>query len=324
MYWFALGGAVALAGATAPVEGQNPVDTDPETVAADATVDTIAMERERFRRWTIPVTIMGEGPFDFLVDTGAQATVLSKDLADQLQLFDRDSATLIGMASTRPVETTLVPDFAFGSRTLTIRTAPLLEGSNIGGADGILGLDSLQDQKLVIDFEHGEMHVADSFDDGSGAASYDIVVRARERLGQLIIHRARIDGVNTAVIIDTGAMGSFGNLALRDRLNRRRTLDDATMTDVNGVQISGELRVARRLTMDRVQLNNFAIAFADSPTFHALGLVDRPAMVLGMTELRIFRRVAIDFSSQRVLFDLPRSAILQNEWNFGSRATRLD
>jgi hypothetical protein len=48
--------------------------------------------------------------------------------------------------------------------------------------------------------------------------------------------------------------------------------------------------------------------FADSPLFHSLDLSEKPAIMLGMSELKLFRRVAIDFESRRVLFDLPPGA----------------
>ena len=37
-----------------------------------------------------------------------------------------------------------------------------------------------------------------------------------------------------------------------------------------------------------------------------------PALILGMEGLRLFNRVAIDFQSQRVLFDLPQGDGWQN------------
>ena len=295
--------------------------TSAEIAETSVFIDTIAMQIERYRRMTVPVTIMGEGPFDFMVDTGAQATVLSRALADQLQLNDRESATLVGMASRRLVETTMVPGFTLGERSMTIRTAPLVEGEHIGGADGILGLDSLQNQRVLLNFADGVMTISDSIEGGTG--SYDIVVRAQEKLGQLIIHRAEMDGVDVDVIVDTGAQGSVGNLALRERLRRREQLQDAVMTDVNGVQVSGETRVARRLRLQSAMVNNVVVSFADSPTFHVLGLVDRPALILGMSELRLFKRVAIDFRSRRVLFDLPGDVPLDRAFNFRGRATRL-
>lgn len=335
MGWIALTAAL-LAGAAASDATVEPVETPQatETVTAAATPQAaavpeidpmamqIAMEVERYRRMTVPVTIGGEGPFAFMVDTGAQATVLSIDLADQLQLHDRENATLVAMASIRQVETTMVPDFSLGNRSITIRTAPLVEGEHIGGADGILGLDALQDQKVLLDFEAGEMHVLDSLPDA--ANTYDIIVRARQRLGQLIIHTAEIDGISVDVIVDTGAQGSVGNMELGRRLRRRQSLEDATMTDVNGVTMSSTTRVARRLQLGRVFVNNVVISFADSPTFESLGLNDRPALILGMSELRIFQRVAIDFRTRRVLFDLPGDVPLDAAFRFNRRASRLN
>ena len=278
--------------------GQTQGDTPPPAAVAVATTaapltltEVIALETERYRRLTVPVTIMGQGPYRFMIDTGAQATVLSRDLADQLQLFDRAPATLVAMASTRQVETTMVEQVALGSRVFTIQMAPLLDAVNIGGADGILGLDSLQNQRVLFDFENNLLSVADAETLG-GNRGFDIVVRARRQLGQLIIHRARIDGVSVAVIIDTGAQGSVGNPVLAQRLRRARQQADTTMTDVHGVEITGQTRIAQRLELGRAEIGNFPIVFADSPTFINLGLGDEPAMVLGMAELR--RTMAAD------------------------------
>lgn len=298
MVWLHLVAAMAAtAAATATVEPGAPVE--PENA------EELALERERFERVTVPVTIRGEGPFRFMVDTGAQATVVSFVLADRLGLTERRPAILVGMASRVRVETTEVPDFQLGSRRYHIRTAPLVDAANIGGADGILGLDSLQNQRVLIDFRKNQIFVADAEELG-GNSGYEIIVRARPRLGQLIIADARVNGIDTAVIVDTGAQGSVGNLALFERLRRSRDLGETEMTDINGEQLAGVVREGRTLEFGDIQLRNFPIVFADSPPFHALGLGDQPALILGMRELRLFRRVAIDFDTRRVLFDLPR------------------
>lgn len=316
MGWISFAGAAALAAATS---GTTVAETEIVTAAEEAATDIIQMQDERHRRMTVPVTINGEGPFRFLIDTGAQATVLSNGLADDLQLTDRDTATLVGMASRRQVETTVLDDLTFGSHSYVGAMAALVEGSNIGGADGILGLDSLQDRRVLLDFENRVIEVAHDDDDRSNRG-YDIVVRARRIEGQLIIARAEVDGVRTAIIVDTGAQGSIGNSELDRRLRRARQAMDSQMTDINGVQASGTMRVARRLEMGRAELSNFPIAFADSPMFAELGLDDEPAMILGMSELRLFKRVAIDFPSRRVLFDLPDNARMPARDAFG----RLD
>ena len=311
MSWHPIAAAAVLATSLTGAAAQAPLQADPG-------VEVLAIERERFQRMTVSVTIQGQGPFDFMIDTGAQATVLSRALAERLQLNDRGRATLVGMASSKLVETTPIDDFTLGSRSFYIRQAPVVEGEHIGGADGILGLDSLQDQRVLLDFIKREIAVADAEQLG-GNRGYEIVVKARERLGQLIITSARLDGVQVAVIVDTGAQGSVGNLALLDRLRRNRQLADTEMTDVNGHTLGGVVRVARQLKLGRANVQNFPILFADSRPFHAMGLAEEPALILGMSELKLFRRVAIDFKTRRVLFDLPRSALLQSQ--FGTFGT---
>jgi predicted aspartyl protease len=256
---------------------------------------------------TVPVTIGGAGPFRFMLDTGAEATVVSRALADRLLLNDRKTAILVGMASRREVETAAIDDFGLGSRTFYIRNAPVVDGANIGSADGILGLDSRQDLRVVIDFRSRSIAVGDSAELG-GNRGYEIVVKARERLGQLIITQARLDGVRVSVVVDSGAQNSIGNPELLRRLRRSRHMGETEVTDINGQVLSGMVKLGSELPIERARLQNIPIMFADSPTFRALGLSDEPAMILGMSELKLFRRVAIDFKTRRVLFDLPPQA----------------
>lgn len=309
MSWLQFASAAALA-------ASGVAETEMVAPVSAAAPDLLQVQDERFLRMTIPVMINGQGPFHFMIDTGAQASVLSHTLAEQLQLFDRESARLVGMASERVVETTIIDELTFGSGSHRNSVAAIVAGENIGGADGILGLDSLQNRRVLIDFENRLMEVAHP-QERADNRGFDIVVRARSIAGQLIITRAEIDGVSTAVIVDTGAQGSIGNAALLRRLRNNRPHADVEMTDINGVQASGRVRLARSLVLERASINNFLITFTDSPTFSALGLEDEPAMILGMTELRLFRRVAIDFASRRVLFDLPRGTRLPETEIFG-------
>ncbi|WP_374408530.1 retroviral-like aspartic protease family protein [Pelagerythrobacter sp.] len=264
--------------------------------------DTIESMTDYYERMTVPVTIGGEGPFRFMIDTGAQATVVTRGLSDRLALQPLGSATVVGMASRRQVELVKLDGLQFAARTFDDLHAPLLEAQHIG-ADGILGLDSLQDLRVLIDFRDGSISVDDAESLG-GNRGYEIVVRAKRKLGRLIIADARIDGVRTSVVIDTGAQGNLGNLALQKRL-RAKKLEQVSTTDVHGVELIGNLDFVESFRIDDFELRNLPIAFADGPAFAALGLDRRPALILGMRDLRLFDRVAIDFESRSVLFDLP-------------------
>jgi len=303
----------AVATQLAPVTAAAPDVVTPPVVAAIPEVEIIALEHDRYRRMTVPVTIGDHGPFRFMLDTGAQATVVSRALADRLALNDRKTAILVGMASRKEVETAAIYDVGLGSRSFYIRSAPVVEGVNIGGADGILGLDSLQDQRVLLDFANEQILVADA-DELGGNRGYEIIVKARERLGQLIITEARLDGVRVAVVVDSGAQNSIGNPALFRRFRRARHIGESEVTDINGEVMTGMVRLASELNVGRAKLQNIPVMFADSPTFAALGLADEPAMILGMSELKLFRRVAIDFKTRRVLFDLPARVAFESRF----------
>jgi len=309
MAWHWLGTALALIAASTALAAdpaQRPAPADEAGSPPDLSeAEILQLQRERYQRMTVPVTIQGQGPFRFMIDTGAQATVLSHELAALLQVENRRPVVLVGMASRINTETVGIEGLMLGSRSFYIQSAPLIDAEHLGEADGILGLDSLQDQRVLLDFQNKQIAVADAKELG-GNRGFEIIVKARERLGQLIITRSMIDGVQTTVIVDTGAQGSIGNPALLERLRRKRMVGETELTDVNGQQLSGPVRVVGQLTMGTVQLRNFPVVFADAPPFRVLGLHGEPALILGMEELRLFRRVAIDFKSRQILFDLPR------------------
>jgi len=267
--------------------------------------ELLEMENERHERLTVSVTIGDRGPFRFLIDTGAQATVLSRELADSLGLFDRRPVTLIGMASRAATHTVAIHQLGIGQRRTNVARAPLVEGRHLGGADGVLGIDALQGQRILLDFAEQRMTIATP-EEAKRTSGYEIVVRARPRHGQLIITDAQIEGIRTAIVIDTGAQVSVGNAALARRL-RSREGTPAELTDINGTIAQGLLHVADHAKIGELELKSLPIVFTPSPAFHALELEDRPAMILGMRELRLFPRIAIDFDTRRILFDLPSS-----------------
>lgn len=276
--------------------------TQPVETAAAIAPDVVQAARDRHERMTVPVTINGAGPYRFLVDTGAQATVVTARVTDELGLVPSGRATLVAMASRSSVETIALDGLEFAGRRFNNLTTPLLRDSDIG-ADGIIGLDSLQDLRVIIDFRADSLTVSDApLGSGSG---YEIIVRARRKLGQMIITDARIEGVRTAVIIDTGSWHSHGNMELMRKLRAKRS-DSMTSTDVAGVSLTSEIALVRDIRIGAMGLSGVPVGFADSPAFHALGLADRPALILGIGNLRPFDRVAIDFANRRVLFDVPK------------------
>lgn len=296
-----------------PATGANPPrrfdagETGAQTRAAQAGDDVLQLKRDTVDRMTVSVAIGNtagsRGPFAFLVDTGAERTVIARTVADSLGLVPDGRGLLVGMAGTREVDMVTIESITLGRRNLYAVASPVLEAATIG-ADGIIGLDGLQGQRVVLDFDHSRMLLGDAASLG-GDRGYEIVVRARRKSGQLIMTDALIDGVRTDIVIDTGSDTSIGNAALARALSRDHRDETVQLVSVTGQKATADLGLARKLELGGMTLNNTMIAFSDAPPFERLGLRKRPALLMGMAQLRLFHRVAIDFAARRILFAVP-------------------
>ena len=295
-WYFAASAPLALLGAL-------PLSVGQDAATRASTTDIIKTSRDDDDRLTVPVRIGRDGPYDFLIDTGAERTVLARGLAERLGLVPNGRATLVGVAGSLAVDLVDVAEVRLGRRSFYGLSAPLLEGSHIG-ADGIIGLDGLRDRRVLIDFKRNLIAVDDARELG-GNRGFEIVVRARRRGDQLIMTNALVDGIKTDVVIDTGAQSTLGNRALQRAMAKRRAPKRTSLTSVTGQVIDADLLLARRVTIGNLDFTDLTMVFADAPPFERLGLSEKPALLLGMGQLRAFQRVAIDFQERKILFDLP-------------------
>ena len=272
---------------------------------------SIALGTDRSERMTVPVTIGESGSLNFVIDTGAERTVISRQLADRLNLAAGPMLNLVTVTGTGRVGTVIVPLLELSGTRVKDIEAPALDQAHIG-APGMLGLDSLQSRRVTLDFKNNEMkvtaarHVEDTDSD-------TIVVTARNRYGQLILVNSKLLGERVQVIVDTGAQTSIGNLALLRRLEKHKKLPNltpVTVTSVTGGMLPAQFAQIDRIQIGGVDMNNVPVAFADAEPFKRFGLANKPALLLGMDALRLFERVSVDFANKQVRFIMPDSSSL--------------
>jgi hypothetical protein len=257
-------------------------------------------------RLTVQVKVNGSGPYDFIVDSGADTSVVGLRIARALQLPLGTPAILNGMTARNIVDRVKVDQLGLGTTTIRDLQLPALREADLGGA-GMIGIDALSQQRLMMDFEKRLIKVEDA---RIPAKVYpgEIVVIARRHRGQLILTQVRAAGLPLDAVIDTGTQITIGNLALRDKLirgNRRKFLT-IPVTGVTGVTIKMEFAKIAELRLGPVVLNDVPMAFADVPPFKLFGLSDQPALLLGTDLLESFRRVSLDFRARKVRFQLRR------------------
>jgi predicted aspartyl protease len=299
-----------LLGTTVPVAAQTP------PLPSDALLpsETLATGEDSANRLTVPVMVNGQGPFRFLIDTGSDRSVISKELAEKLALPSLGKATLVSMGGVDQVNTVRIDSLSVSSkRTLKNIQAPALPARYIG-ADGIVGIDALKGQRIVIDFAAETMLIepADTkaIRDESNLPG-TIVVRAKSRLGQLVLVDADANGEEVWVVVDTGGQNSVGNTPLQKLMIKRTPpggFKSVELLSVVGDRIPAQYTIIGKMRIGGVQMGNAAVAFVDAHPFKRFGLSRRPALLLGMDGLRSFRKVSIDFANRRVKFLIPEGS----------------
>jgi hypothetical protein len=257
-------------------------------------------------RLSVPVMVNGRGPYNFIVDSGADTSVVGLRIARSLELPLGTTAILNGMTSRNVVDRVKVAQLTIGTSTFRDLQLPALRETDLGG-DGMIGIDALVEQRLMMDFERRFIKVEDARIPEKPRPG-DIVVTARRYRGQLILTHVRAAGLPLDAVIDTGSEITIGNLALRDKLIKRNRGKFVTIevTGVTGATQKLELAKIAQLQLGPVTLYDVPMAFADVPPFKVFGLSNEPALLLGTDILESFRRISLDFRARKVRFQLRR------------------
>jgi len=300
-------GAAALAAPPAHALAAEPAPQTehPDEEVLPTSLDTV---RDRNEHMLAPVHINGQGPFQFLLDTGANISCVSNKLMERLDLKAHSTAPVHTVVGVRHRPTVILDNLQVGPRSRRKVRAPALP---ISGAtvDGVLGVDWLKGQRLVLDFKGGKMEIVRSKADVDQPGR-TVVVPARRRHGQLTIVDADLSGKKISAIIDSGAQGSLCNRHLRDIVRAQESRRGVTevprmvrMETLAGEVFTGESIFLPFLRLGGLHLGNVGVTYADMHVFNVWGLKDSPALVIGMDLLTQFEQVALDFGRSQVRFD---------------------
>lgn len=293
-----------------PVPSEIPSDVAPLPPAV--LDDTLAIggddvkARQSNTRLTVEVGVNGRGPYRFLVDSGADTSVVGLRIAHDLALPLISPAILNSTTARHLVDRVKIDELTLGPSRIRDLQLPALREKDVGG-DGLIGIDALVNQRLMMDFESQLIKVEDARIPVRSEPG-EIVITARRKRGQLILTQVRAACFPLDAVIDTGSEVTIGNSALRQRLlgNRRGRSWMVPATGVTGVTVKMEMTVIRELQIGPMTLYDVPIAFADVPPFKLFGLGKEPALLLGTDLLETFRRVSLDFRARKARFQLKR------------------
>ncbi|GAA0545331.1 putative aspartyl protease [Rhizomicrobium palustre] len=277
----------------------------------------IAAEDDGAEHLTIPVMLGNKGPFRFVVDTGADRSVIADDLAVALGLIRGNNVTVQGVVRSYNSRFVAVADLHFGTVERRNLSLPVLP-RNYLRADGYLGLDAVDGTRVVLDFKDHLLQI-----ERSRASFYtarnrwqQIAIPVRGSMGHLRAMNSSVENVSTTCFIDTGAQVSCGNVHLLRALAAQNT-DIALIGAIPITGVTGGMIMAKVIRVGRIQLHGISftdavIAIADMDIFNVWGLANEPAMLIGMNFLRQFARVSIDYGVKEIRFDLAALMMARN------------
>lgn len=255
---------------------------------------------DRVGRITVPVMIDGKGPFRFLVDTGADSSMVSPALVRQLGLIPRHSAyeQVQGTTGSQRLPWVRIATLRVGRIVKTDLRLPISQTRVISGLAGILGLAGFGPVRVVVDFRHDRVQINRS----SNAFMWGYLdIRAKRTTGGLLMIPAHVARVPVEAVIDTGASETIGNAALRTAL--LNSAKKAIKAHVYGVtkQISnGGLVASPTIYLGPAVIRNLSIVYSDVPIFKTWHLESRPALIIGMNVLGTVSALVLDYPHARV------------------------
>ncbi|HEY0104875.1 MAG TPA: retroviral-like aspartic protease family protein [Rhizomicrobium sp.] len=258
---------------------------------------------------TVETFVNNKGPYRFIVDTGADRTVIADNVAAELGLSAGDEVIVQGISSAIPAPSVRLHRLEVGPIAVNDLQAPVLKRNPLG-ADGYLGLDVIDGKSVTFDFHRQRIAVntGTPVDPRDTSVIHDHVVRVKGSAGRLVAVNCRVDDARAYAFIDSGAEMSIANTRLFADMQKSgaKYFSDAVVPimGVTGGSAGGRLTFVDHIRFGSVTFNNSFLLIADLRVFDLWGLADEPALLIGMNFLRATSSVTIDYSLKEVLFRL--------------------
>jgi hypothetical protein len=248
----------------------------------------------------VPVLIDGRGPFPFLVDTGANGSVIAPRLVKALGLIPREGRVerVEGVTGTQPLPWVTVRRLQIGRIVKREVRMPVCSTPIMTQVDGILGMAGFGPVRIAVDFRDHRVAIDRS---SRGPMWGFLDIRAVRTPGGLLMIQARVDGIAVEAVIDTGSPVTLGNPALRKALlSHNRSGVTTPIYGVTQQVSSGSTVVAPTLILGPVAIQHLPIVYSDVPIFREWNLQAKPAVIIGTDVLRVADSLVLDYPRSRV------------------------
>src|SRR5713101_4310663 len=253
----------------------------------------------------LPVRVNDRGPFDFILDTGAGTSLLSSELAKQLEtkvIGSKEGQSAGGKVS---VSLAKVESLAVGETKLHDVDVGVVDLAQIGKTvdakiDGDLGYNFLKHFRVTIDYSDCEIH----FDDPTRLESFgrsaktEVPIRLASPAKPLILVDVHANGRGPfQFAIDTGT----STTAITPELAKELNIATSAIPPVTsgGAQVDVTAGALQSFQVGGAKIDNLAVIVADFFSMLSQAVGAKLDGIVGYNFLRDYK-VVIDYPNKRL------------------------
>ncbi len=264
----------------------------------------------------VPVMINGRGPFQFVLDTGSNRTVITPEVASDLGLtVSRTGQQVLGVGGAADAGLVRLDRVEIGPCVLPGLTAMVMpsdpRAGMFGAAHGAIGMDGFAGRRLLIDLEDGAYEISDG---GEATPSGFEIVPGRLRYSHLLEIPIDVGGFAARAVIDTGAQKTIANDLLLTQGVSVRDPRRFVIAGARGVTAPTNAARLDQVKLGPLVINQLLAHPGELPVLHGPDGKPLPALFLGMDALGLTRGFAIDFARAELQVRLDPRQVAWARW----------
>jgi hypothetical protein len=256
----------------------------------------------------LPVSVNHAGPYNFLLDTGTQVTMVDPDLAAELQLSTQGAAVVAGIGTNESASFSRLDLVEAGTHVVAnlrvlVYDLPNLDSANLK-IQGILGEDFLEHFDTLIDNARRLLCLDSSSTMRREVKGPRTALASPAHAGDelqppdLIIVEARLSGATRPVrlMLDSGANGAI-------LFNTSGYLNPARTGFLSGSGVNGRQLIFSALPMQDVRIGSLKLSGVPFVSLAGTQKDSRSKGFDGVLALELFRRVFITHADHFAILD---------------------
>ena len=256
----------------------------------------------------VSVCINGQGPYDFLLDTGTESTLVDQRLAEELQLNIVDRLQLISANGMHPVGRAIAESVTLGPKTVNgveLLVDDLRELHAVAPQlHGILGENFLSQFNFLLDYRHHQVEFGPPPEEGAGVRISFII-----QDGHILLAAVTSGNEQLRFELDSGA----SNIVLFGTQSRAAMAPAASafLHNNQGSTAVQQVRIPE-LRIGPVMLHDLPAGLMES-------LGEEDAGVDGLLPTNLFDSVYFDFAGQSIFVTGKKITPALSETGFAGR-----